>query len=300
MSAASPERCAWCGAGLSDGTRLEGRIRCSRCGAATTDPWPDEAGLEAAYGTWYRPDAGARFHFAGDMLLGRTRGLLASRLDEIAPDGPILDVGAGEGTLLDALHARGRRAVGLERNPLRDDFRDQSPAEVEGDGEWAAVVFWHTLEHLPEPRRAVHEAARLLQPGGVIAIAVPNTDSIQARAFGDRWLHLDIPRHLVHLSTGTLCAGLAEDGFRIERISNLRGGQIVVGWLDGLVGAMPGDLDLYQAMRRPEARVAPMSPGRRAASILAGVVMLPAAAACSVVEVAQRRGGTVYVEARLV
>jgi hypothetical protein len=77
MSAESPERCAWCGAGLSDGTRLGGRIRCPRCGAATTDPWPDEAGLEAAYGTWYRPDAGARFHFAGDMLLGRTRGLLA-------------------------------------------------------------------------------------------------------------------------------------------------------------------------------------------------------------------------------
>ena len=300
MSAAPPERCAWCGAGLNDGTRLEGRIRCSRCGAATTDPWPDEAGLEAAYGTWYRPDAGARFHFAGDMLLGRTRGLLASRLDEIAPDGPILDVGAGEGTLLDALHARDRRAVGLERNPLRDDFRDQSPAEVEGDGEWAAVVFWHTLEHLPEPRRAVHEAARLLQPGGVIAIAVPNTDSIQARAFGDRWLHLDIPRHLVHLSTATLCRGLVEEGFRVERISAFRGGQIVIGWVAGLVDALPGNLDLYQAVRRPDARIAPMGRLRRTASIVAGVVMLPVAVACSAYEVARRRAGTVYVEARLV
>ena len=85
MSAAAPERCAWCGAELTDGARLRGRIRCARCGAATTDPWPDAAGLEAAYGTWYRPDAGARFHFAGDLLLGRTRGLLASRLDAIAP-----------------------------------------------------------------------------------------------------------------------------------------------------------------------------------------------------------------------
>jgi SAM-dependent methyltransferase len=299
MSGESPERCAWCGAGLSDGARLGGRIRCSRCGAATTDPWPDEAGLEAAYGTWYRPDAGARFHFAGDMLLGRTRGLLASRLDEIAPDGPILDVGAGEGTLLDALPSRGRRAVGLERNPLRDDFRDQSPAEVEGDGEWAAVVFWHTLEHLPEPRRAVHEAARLLQPGGVIAIAVPNTDSIQARAFGDRWLHLEIPLQLVHLSTATLWRGLVEEGFRVERLSAFRGGQIVIGWVAGLVAALPGDLDLYQAVRRPDARIAPMSRLRRAASILAGVVMLPIAVACSAYEVARRRAGTVYVEARL-
>jgi SAM-dependent methyltransferase len=266
----------------------------------TTDPWPDDAGLAAAYGDWYRPDAGARFHFAGDALLGRTRGLLAPRIDEIAPPGPVLDVGAGDGTLLDALRKRGREATGLERNDARPDFEDKSIEEVSGDGTWAAVVLWHSLEHLPRPRAAIRAAARLLKPGGVLAVAVPNTDSLQAGAFGDDWLHLDIPRHLVHLSTGTLCAGLAEDGFRIERISNLRGGQIVVGWLDGLVGAMPGDLDLYQAMRRPEARVAPMGKGRRAASILAGVVMLPAAAACSVVEIAQRRGGTVYVEARLV
>jgi hypothetical protein len=189
--------------------------------------------------------------------------------------------------------------VGLERNPLRDDFRDQSPAEVEGDGEWAGVVFWHTLEHLPEPRTAVREAARLLGPGGVIAIAVPNTESIQARAFGDRWLHLDIPRHLVHLSTTTLCRGLEQEGFRIERVSPFRGGQIVIGWDAGLVSSLPGDLDLYQAVRRPDARIKPMGPGRRAASIAAGAVMLPIAAVCSAYEVMRRRPGTVYVEARL-
>ncbi|HET6832085.1 MAG TPA: class I SAM-dependent methyltransferase [Solirubrobacterales bacterium] len=295
-----PERCAWCGGELgADADRLRGRIRCRRCGAATTDPWPDDAGLEDAYGTWYRPEQGGRFHFAGDALLGRTRGLLAARIDSIAPPGPVLDVGAGDGVLLDALRARGRRATGLERNSARPDFEPGPIETVGGDGEWAAVVLWHALEHLPRPRSAVREAARLLKPGGVLAIAVPNGESMQAEAFGDEWLHLDIPRHLVHLSTTTLSRGLAEDGFRVERVSSYRGGQIVVGWLAGLVGRMPGNLDLYQAMRRPEARSAPMGSGRRAASILAGVVMLPVAAACSGVEIARRRGGTIYVEARL-
>ena len=134
----------------------------------------------------------------------------------------------------------------------------------------------------------------------MIAIAVPNTDSVQARAFGDRWLHLDIPRHLVHLSTATLCRGLVEEGFRVERISSVRGGQIVIGWVAGLVGALPGGLDLYQARSQARARrMAPMSRLRRAASIVAGVVMLPLAVACSAYEVARRRAGTVYVEARL-
>jgi SAM-dependent methyltransferase len=293
--------CAWCGAPLGDDAeRLRGRARCSACGAATTDPWPSEEDLEAAYGTWYRPDAGNRFAFGlGDAVLGRTRGLLASRLDAIAPEGPVIDVGAGDGTLLDALHRRGREGIGLERNSARDDFRDEPLEEVDGDGTWAAVVLWHSLEHLPRPGAAVREAARLLRPGGVIAIAVPNNGSLQARAFGDEWLHLDLPRHLVHLSAKSLTRGLERAGFTVERTSYARAGQTVIGWLDGLVGKLPGGLDLYQSLRRPEAQSERISPLKRALAVGSAVLLLPVAAGCAAVELAVRRGGTVYVEGRL-
>lgn len=250
-----------------------------------------------AYSGWYRPAGEHRFAFAGDAILSRTRGLLASRIDEIAPPGPILDVGAGDGTLLDALHERGREATGLERDTTRSDFRDEPLEEL--DPGWAAVVFWHSLEHLPEPGEAVRQAARLLGPGGVLAVAVPNSASLQARAFGDRWLHLDPPRHLVHLTTPSLTRGLAEAGFAVERVSHLRAGQIVIGWLDGLVGKLPGDLSLYRALRSPAARDEPMPPLRRAQAIAAGVALLPVATACAAAEVVLRRAGTVYVEARL-
>jgi len=302
-----PSRCIWCGAELAGGERLGGRIRCATCGSATTDPWPTEAELEAAYGGWYRPkderweapnEGGKRFSVGGDAILNRTRGLLAARLDEVAPPGPVLDVGAGEGTLIDALRARGREATGLERGSARADFLDVAIEQVSGDGAWAAVVLWHALEHLPRPGAAIAAAARLLAPGGVIAIAVPNNASLQARAFGDEWLHLDLPRHLVHLSDESLRRALAGAGFTVERVSYARGGQIVVGWLDGLVGVLPGGLDLYMALRRPEAREQRLSPWRRALSIAAGVVLLPVAAGCAAVELLLRRGGTVYVEAR--
>lgn len=296
------EACAWCGAPFDGGSpRLGKRTVCRACGAATTDPRPDDEELEAAYGDWYRPgDGGGRFNFAGDAILGRTRGILARHLDGIAPPGPILDVGAGEGTLLDALAARGRRVTGLERGARREDLLDEPIEALPGDGGWAAVVFWHSLEHLPRPRSAVREAARLLAPGGALIVAVPNTASIQARLFGDRWLHLDIPRHLVHLSTATLTGGLVEDGFAIGSVSYLRAGQVVIGWLAGLVGSLPGDLDLYQALRRPAARVEPLSRRRRLLSLAAAVALLPLAAAGAATEALLRRGGTVYVEARRV
>lgn len=290
--------CVWCGAAL-DGraSRLRGRVICPKCGAATTDPWPSAEDLDRAYGDWYRPEAGRRYALFGDAFFNRSRALIANRLDEIAPAGPVIDVGSGEGVLLDALRRRGREVLGLERQSRRPDVRDATLAEVEG--EWAAIVFWHALEHLPAPGDSIREAARLLKPGGVVLIAVPNAASLQARAFGDRWLHLDLPRHLVHLSNRALCSGLVRNGFRVERVSQIRGAQIVIGWLDGLVGLLPGDLRLYQALRKPAARSTEMTAGRRFAAIVAGMVLLPLALACSAVEIALGRSGTVYVEARL-
>jgi hypothetical protein len=127
-------------------------------------------------------------------------------------------------------------------------------------------------------------------------IAVPNAASLQARLFGDAWLALDIPRHLVHLPAQTLIAGLQEDGWKLERVSHWRGGQIVFGWLHGLVGLL--GLDLYQSIRTSAARATRLPRGRRIGALCAGVLLLPVALIGSAVEVALRRGGTVYVEAR--
>jgi SAM-dependent methyltransferase len=263
----------------------------------TTDPPPTDEELAEAYGDWYRPHQERRFYFAADTILSRTRGLLAARIDEITPDGPMLDVGAGDGTLIDVLRARGRDATGLERNPAREDLRDEPLAEVKG--EWAAVIFWHSLEHLPDPGEAIRQAARLLAPGGVVVVAIPNNESVQAQLFGDRWLHLDMPRHLVHLSTSSLRRGLRDNGFRIERVSYVRAGQIMIGWLQGLVGLLPGRPDLYQALRRERARGVHQSASTRWTAIAAGVLLAPVAALASGAEILLRRSGTVYVEARL-
>lgn len=275
--------------------RLRGRVRCPGCGSQTTDPMPSSEELAVAYGNWYRPDEG-RFSGIGDRILRRLRGRGAIRLDQIAPPGRILDVGCGDGTLIEALQARGREAIGLERESEREDVLDLDISEVEG--EYAAIVFWHSLEHLPDPRGAVAHAHRLLMPGGVVVIAVPNIASPQARLFGDRWLALDLPRHLVHLSDRALSAGVAETGFAVEHTSPVRGGQVVFGWLHGLVGKLPGHPDLYDAIRRPEARTEPMTAGRRLYALCAATLLLPLAVLGAAVEGMTGHSGTAYVEGR--
>lgn len=290
--------CAWCGHRFdSDDEYLAGRIRCACCGVATTSSWPSDEQLGAAYARWYRPSSG-RFLWVGDKVLKRTRSVLANRLHRSLPNGPILDVGAGDGTLIGAFRRHGREAVGV------DPYSSGTHPHVRGvefedmTGAWSAVIFWHSLEHVRQPVRSLRHAADLVVPGGVVVVAVPNATSLQARLFGDRWLHLDLPRHLVHICPKALLSTIESLGFTVERVSYLRGGQVLFGWLHGIVGRLPGHPDLYDAIRRGEARQGAQSPAFRIYTLAAAAAALPLAAVGTAIEVVARSGGTIYVEAR--
>jgi SAM-dependent methyltransferase len=298
--------CAWCSAPLGPAGRpAPGGLRCPVCGVTTTSPWPSDAELDAAYSEAYRPSAGKRFGGPLDAVLARTRGKLARRIDAVAPAGPVLDVGAGDGTLVAAIRATGREAVGLERGASGGGaLRDSSATDLlrDEDTRYAAVVFWHVLEHLRDPEAQLAAAAQLLVPGGVLVIAVPNAGSLQARLFGERWLALDPPRHLTHITRDALHTRLRDLGLTITRTSELRGGQVLFGWLHGLVaqlGRRDSYPDLYDAIRAPAAQQGrPLTGARRVAVLAAGAAALPLAAVGVAVEVTARRSGTLYVEAR--
>ena len=292
------EECAWCEHRLGgDDEHQAGRIWCARCGVATTSPWPSDGQLADAYEGWYRPEAG-RFTGIGDAVLRRTRSVLVNRLHQVSPPGPVLDVGAGDGTLVEAFRRHGREAFGVDPYASGSSPHVRAVEFGEVGGAWSAVVFWHSLEHLRRPVRALRHAAAIVVPGGVLVVAVPNATSLQARLFGDRWFALDLPRHLVHISLQALLPQIEALGFQVERVSHLRGGQVLFGWLHGIVGRLPGHPDLYDAIRRSEARRAVQSPAFRVYALAAAVAVLPLAVAGTVIEVASRSGGTVYVEAR--
>jgi SAM-dependent methyltransferase len=295
--AACRGECAWCGAILSSNSSAlpsYNVVRCSACSVGTTMPPPTAEQLDAAYAAWYRPASG-RFSSGGDRILRSLRGRTARWIDAMSPPGPVLDVGCGDGAMLDALQRRGRVAVGLERHSERSDVRSADLADCEGG--WAAILMWHSLEHLPAPRQSLRDAAQRLSPGGRLVVAVPNIASLQADIFGDRWLHLDLPRHLSHLNARVLLGAMRDEGLVPTQVSYLRGGQVTFGWLDGLVGSLPGRPDLYQAIRRPAARESSHAQGRWAI-LTAAAVLTPLALLAAGVEVALRRGGTVCVVAR--
>lgn len=77
-----------------------------------------------------------------------------------------------------------------------------------------AVTLWHSLEHLRQPWLTIEAAARRLRPGGLLFVATPNPDGLQASLLKARWTHVDAPRHLFLLPRGALLDAARRSGLR--------------------------------------------------------------------------------------
>ncbi len=235
--------CAWCETPLPDAlARMPGRARCDACGATTATAWPSDAELARLARDSATSEHERRLCSLGEAARRHARRRLAVRIARVAPPGPVLDVGSGDGLLLDALRATGRLVTGIARPAPRGDMRDVEITEL--GGRYAAIVFWQSLGRLRTPGAALEHAVALLKPGGMLAIAQPSVAHRQARALGERWRTRELPRQRVDIPPQTLLDRLHALDLRIERIDHLLdadrllAGQAAGGWLGALLGGV--------------------------------------------------------------
>jgi SAM-dependent methyltransferase len=224
------------------------------------------------------------------------------------PPGKVLDIGCGRGLTLHALEQLGWQTRGCElsetssrhaREVLGLDVACEGfRSELYADGEFDAVILWHVYEHLIDPRIVLRQLRRILRPGGVLALAVPNSDSWQAKLTKYGWFHLDLPRHYSHFAAPWLRQRFLECGFR--PIDEFHGSfeQNPYGWIQSLLNAVGLRHNLlYDILRRASARTT-KSPWREVPvqsllSVLGMIVLLPFSLAMLVPERLLKRGGTV-------
>lgn len=193
-------------------------VKCRSCGFVFTSPRFSAQDYDRIYQSIPTPHEGnSAFDPAKTARFRR----LAREVRRNVDQGPHLDFGCGDGAFLQMLDYPG--GLGFEIGPpgrrsagaadiITGNWADVGGSSDVPPGSMDFVTAFDVLEHLPRIREDVALLRRVLKPGGLFFVSVPNVQSMAARVMGHRWNML-LLEHLWYFSPDTLRTFLAASGF---------------------------------------------------------------------------------------
>lgn len=206
-------------------------VQCDSCGFKFTNPRPEEHQLGKYYKSEdYISHSNTSKGFINSAYQSVRKYTLLKKLQLISRyyrTGKILDIGCGTGEFLKTMKNAKWEAIGIEpdegaRKQCIEkqglDVREEGKMKQLPDEHFDVITMWHVLEHVPKLNERVEELKRLLKPNGMIIIAVPNCDSLDAKTYKEKWAAYDLPRHLYHFTPKDIEALFRKKGMKVFKI----------------------------------------------------------------------------------
>ena len=206
-------------------------VRCRSCDLVYVSPTFDEHHYKTVYASEeYQDivrDLGIKSHEYRVKRFGTERVDLMSRHLDV-PRPRYLEVGCSTGFVVEAARDRGWIAVGTDLNPSAVEYGrtrglDLRTVALE-DADFApasfdAVSLFDVLEHLLDPDRTVQACKRLLAPGGILFLYVPNYDSASRLLMGKDAHFIWPTHHLNYYTPVTIRDLMSREGLTTEYIA---------------------------------------------------------------------------------
>jgi SAM-dependent methyltransferase len=133
------------------------------------------------------------------------------------PSSHILDVGCGNGNMVDILRNIGFDAWGIE--PFLQGSRPHlwKKALEDVDCGWDLIMFHHVLEHMSNHAAVLRTARSKISAKGVCLVRIPLVNWAWEH-YGRDWIQLDCPRHLVIHTRRSFELVAKSAGFKISKV----------------------------------------------------------------------------------
>ena len=205
-------------------------MQCPDCGFKFTQSVPDEANISRYYDS---PDyishsdtqkglMNAVYHKVRRYMLGR-KARIVERESGLTT-GRLLDIGTGTGYFSALMQQLGWNVSAIEKNAAARKFAlERFNLEVMSEsslpelpvGSFDVITLWHVMEHLEHLQDTWEKLYQLLDSRGVLIVAVPNSDSYDARKYKEHWAAYDVPRHLWHFTADSIHLLASQHNFEL-------------------------------------------------------------------------------------
>jgi SAM-dependent methyltransferase len=202
-------------------------VKCADCQLVYQNPRVTPSTIGAFYSSNYwssRPGRNA----AKEDISRKKVTLKCQLLARHAPiPGTLLELGSANGDFLIGMQNLGWDVHGVEVSPDASEFsRKQGMDVFTGDllgrpdngTRFDLIVLWAVLPHISNPLETMVYAAQLLAPNGKVVISGANIDGFASRAMGNKWGHLDQPRHYCMWTPVTITKLLKAAGLTVQEV----------------------------------------------------------------------------------
>ena len=151
---------------------------------------------------------------------------IIDRVKHYKPAGRILDVGCATGILLSMFKKEGYDITGIE--PNREEYRKAKKRlgsvvinttiniyTRKHRKKFDVIVYNHVLEHIDDINNELTQAKKILKPGGLIVVGLPNTGNIIFLIRKKYWEFLMPTQHVWHFGKKQIRQLLQKNGFKI-------------------------------------------------------------------------------------
>jgi 2-polyprenyl-3-methyl-5-hydroxy-6-metoxy-1,4-benzoquinol methylase len=216
-------------------------VRCSQCELVYLNPRPTKDTIGNYYPPNYQANMLDLLTKGRTSLIGRLWfGMIRRRRTPSKRVGRLLDVGCSNGAYLAAMRDIGWEVEGVEFDSdavgyarhfhslkvTQGDLEDALRQLPESD--FDVVTMWHVLEHSFDPAAALRLIHRVLKPGGVLMLEVPNFAALSASLFRRCWYPMDVPRHLYQFTPATIKTMLTKARFHDIRVKGVPAPEAIV------------------------------------------------------------------------